>query len=693
MHRFLLVIVACSFAHAAAGQEFIHPKLIHLRNEPTREWSSFPEEPEAAHLELRFAATANEKEHALWLRQQDVKQAWRIVLNDKPLGELIRDEADIRWCLPVPPAAVKNGENVLRIETKPGAKTPADDIRVGELRLEAQTVREALNEATLELEVRDADANALVPARITIVDDKGVLRATAAMSDETIAARPGVIYTANGQARFGVPAGKYTLYAGRGFEYSLARAEVTLKSGETAKKVLSIRREVSTPGLIACDTHIHTLTHSGHGDCTIDERMITLAGEAIELPIATDHNVHIDYRSHAKRLRVDKYFTPVMGNEVTTSVGHFNIFPIDDGARLPNHKLKEWGPIFDEIFGTPGVKVAILNHARDLHSGVRPFGPEQFNAAVGENFRGWPMRFNAMEVINSGAVQTDPLLLVSDWMALLNRGYQVTPVGSSDSHDVSRYIVGQGRTYIRCDDQDVSQLNSDEAVQNFLQGKVSVSYGLLVEMKVAGEYEPGDLAKLDSNEVEVELRILGPHWTTPEKLLLFVNGRLIRDEPIVVSKDRKPTPGVHWQGVRKLPRPQHDVHLVAVALGKGISSPHWATAKPYQPTSPDFQPTTLGITGAIWLDGDGDGKRSSPYDYAQRLFKVAGGDFVALVKSLAPYDRATAAQAVNLHLSQAGVPEQATLERALSTAPPAVAEGALAAWRAWQKQEMARARD
>src|SRR4029078_9963751 len=139
----------------------------------------------------------------------------------------------------------------------------------------------------------------------------------------------------------------------------------------------------------------------------------------------------------------------VVANEVTTAVGHFNICPTTASARAPDFKKKTWSGIFDEIFATPGVKIAILNHARDLHSGTRPFSPKLFNAAIGENIDGWQMRFNAMEIINSGATQTDPLRLIHDWMALLNRGYAVTPVGSSDSHDVSRYIVCARRTYLR----------------------------------------------------------------------------------------------------------------------------------------------------------------------------------------------------------------------------------------------------
>src|SRR5690606_16009075 len=154
----------------------------------------------------------------------------------------------------------------------------------------------------------------------------------------------------------------------------------------------TIRREVPTAGYVAADTHVHTLTHSGHGDATVNERMITLAAEGIELPIAADHNVQIDHRPFAREMKVERYFTPVIGNEVTTPVGHFNIFPATAGAKIPNNRLTDWGAILDDIFRAPGVKVAILNHARDIHSGVRPFGPKRFNDVVGENLDGWPIR-------------------------------------------------------------------------------------------------------------------------------------------------------------------------------------------------------------------------------------------------------------------------------------------------------------
>jgi len=664
---------------AAAEPIVVLPQLVHLRNDPQREWSSFPERAEAVALEQKFAAKANLGEFALRLRQQDVKQAWRVSLNGKPVGELIRDEADLAIYLPIPPGRLGDGENVLRIESPARGPQNADDIRVGEIQLHSRPVAEVLSEATLDLAVVDEGSGRPLPVRLTIVDANGSRQSTATVSSDRLAVRPGVVYTADGAARFTLPAGKYTVYASRGFEYSLAQVELTLAAGQTERRTLAIRQEVDTAGYVACDTHIHTLTHSGHGDATLAERLITLAGEGIELPIATDHNVHIDYEGEARRLNVRQHFTPVIGNEVTTAAGHFNIFPVEPGVRVPDYKRKDWAGTFDEIFATPGVQVAILNHARDLHSGVRPFGTALFNAAAGENIAGWPMRFNAMEVVNSGATQTDPLRLPRDWMALLNHGYQVTPVGSSDSHDVARYIVGQGRTYIRCDDRDVARLDVAAAVSSFRQGHVLVSYGLLAELSVRETL---------ADAIRLGVIVKGPAWTTATRVQLYANGELIREEPVASAAGELP-PGVKYSATWNIPRPKHDVHWVAIALGKGIDGPHWATAKPYQPTSPDWQPQTLGISGAVWIDGDGDQRHTPARQYAQRAVAAAAGDPAKLVAGLATYDAPIAAQAASLWRSVGNSLTAEPLLAELKSAPPAVAEGFRAYREAWRENELA----
>ncbi len=685
-----LGLISLTSPLAARAQPLvIEPALQHLRATPHREWSEFPENPAFQQGVWEFDARANTEEATLQIRQQDVKQAWRVTLNDKPVGELVRDENDMVIYLPLAAGLLVDGRNELRIAQAGGPQAAADDVRVGELVLQTQSRSTVLGAARLTVRVLDADTGEPLPARLTILTEDGALQSTDAVSNLEQGVRPGTIYVARGQVSCGLPAGRYTIYAGRGFEYSLASETCELQTGGEHATTLRIRREVPTPGYVACDTHVHTLTHSGHGDATVLERMLTLAGEGIELPIATDHNVFIDHEPFARETQLRAFFTPVVGNEVTTRNGHFNVFPVAAGARLPNHQRETWSEIFDEIFATPGVRIAILNHARDLHSGVRPFGPKLHHASSGASLDGWPQRYNGMEVINSGATQTDLLELLRDWMAVLNHGLEVTPVGSSDSHDVARHFVGQGRTYIRCDDRDPGAISISEAVDSFLAGRVMVSYGLAVELRVNERFRSGDLAALPDEACTVEARVLGPHWVQAKRLLLFLNGEIIRDVDLAPASP--PEPGVKWTGQWTLPRPAHDAHLVAVALGPGIEGSYWRTAKPYQPTSPDWTPQVMGCSGAIWLDADRDSRRSSAADYAAEVWQVTQGDAGRLLARLADFDTAVAIQTAHLWVQQHGMwTEASELGRGLPGAAPAVRGGFARYERDWRACQVAR---
>ncbi len=634
---------------AAAEPRVLDDSVHHLRIDGPREWSSFPERAGASKLEIDFqSAESNAGAWTLSLFQHDVKQTWNVTLNGKPLGRLVRDENEMTIYLPIPEGGIVEGKNRIVMEQQVRRGSQPDDIRAGRITIHKRPMSDLLGEAQISLEVVDEQSNERLPARITIVNRDGALQATGASSSKNLAVRPGVIYTASGEATFGVPPGRYTIYAGRGFEYSLDQVDVEVAEGDRVSRKLEIAREVPTAGYVACDTHVHSLTHSGHGDATVQERMITLAAEGIELPVATDHNVQIDHEPFAREMKVRQYFTPVIGNEVTTKIGHFNIFPVRNGAPPPNHKLTSWAEILDDIFRTPDVKIAILNHGRDLHSGVRPLGPKLFNDAAGENTESWAVRFNAMEVVNSAAVQSDPLRLFHDWMALLNRGRTVTPVGSSDSHDVARHFVGQGRTYIRCRDDDPGAIDVDEAVNGFIQGRVLVSYGLICEIVVEGKYRSGELARVSGEEIEVTLRVLGPHWVNAESITLYANGQPLESWEVDDRQSDDLPRGVKWAETIRIPRPPHDVFLTAMATGPGVEGLFWRTAKPYQPSSPDWDNRVIGCSGAVWLDCDGDGRPTSARDYAEKLFAAFDQDLGALVKHLNSYDTAVAIQAAHL---------------------------------------------
>ena len=187
-------------------------------------------------------------------------------------------------------------------------------------------MQEILNETKVDVTVLDESTGKAIPSRITITDRKGILQTVTATSTNSLAVRPGYVYNPEAAFQYRYPPVRYTLYAGHGFEYSIDSAHVELKPGDHVAHTLRIKREVETSGWVSSDTHVHTFTHSRHGDATIEERAITLAAEGIELPIITDHNQNIDISSAAKASGVSAYFTPVTGNELTTRIGHFNIF-------------------------------------------------------------------------------------------------------------------------------------------------------------------------------------------------------------------------------------------------------------------------------------------------------------------------------------------------------------------------------
>ncbi len=687
IHRSLVLSFAIFLlpTPSIAAPLVIDARLHHLRAGTEREWSDFPAEAEGSNFTATFPAKANDGEQTLRVRQQDVKQTWKVLLNGKELGRLVIDENDTEIVLPVPAGQLVDGKNTLVIEAT--GRVP-DDIRVGEITLDDRPVKEVLSDATVEVTVREEVKRGElvpVPCRITVLSTNGALAPTGATSTGRLAVRPGVIYTADGTAKFGLPSGDYTIHAGRGFAYGIDTIRVSLKPGDSIRKELTIRREVSTAGFLACDTHVHTLTHSGHGDSTDIERAITLAGEGVELPISTDHNVQVDYHPVAVKAGVRKYFTPVVGNEVTTNVGHFNVFPLLAAGPVPDFKVKDWKGVAASLGESKTPRAVILNHGRDLHAKFRPFGPERHIALTGESLDAWEFPANAMEVVNSGSQQTDVMRLVRDWFGMLNRGVFLTPVGASDSHDVSRYIVGQGRTYIRSNSARLGEIDVSEAVKNFVEGRVMVSCGLLTEITVDGKYGPGDLVPT-KGDVLVSVRVLGPAWATADRVELYANGVKIQES---IIKDEGKA-GEKWAGKWTLPRPTHDVHLVAVATGPAVEGLFWPIGKPYQPMSPVVRKRVIGLTGAVWIDGDEDGKRSSAHYYAKKLIANAGTDWRKAVKSLAMYDEATVSQAASLLRITGVLPSDKDVRAAAQLAGEQVLRGFDTYAEAWRESQTAR---
>lgn len=567
-----------------------------------REWDDDDPRPIAGpRFEKVFTASANTEARLLSIGQEGVKRNWGVFLNERKLGTLVPDESALEHLVEIPPGTLREGPNTLRLDP---AKEP-DDIVVGPIALIGATRGEWLAGGTVSVSVTDAADGRPLPCRITVTRPDGMLVALDATPENEVAVRTGVIYTRQGKAALSLPAGDYEIRAGRGFEWGLAEAKVRVASGSAQEIALSLVREVDTSGWIAVDSHIHTLTHSGHGDATLRERVLTIAGEGIELAIATEHNHHADYAPAVEAAGLQGEFVTAVGNEVTTKQGHFNAFPIQAGAPVVNHLETDWAKLLPAVRATPGVRVITLNHPRDLHSGFVPLGEAEFNAATGVHRRAADFKIDAIEVITSGAMQSDIGLLYRDWFALLKQGHRISAVGSSDSHDVTRFLLGQGRTYVAAPDEDPALVDLDRVWSGYEEGRVRVSLGLLADLRVDGKYGVGDRVRDAGETLQVEAIVSGPSWTRADHVVLYANGEVLREEVI----DDRGRAGEKARVTWGIPRPDKDTFLVVIATGPGPTGAFWPIPRPYQPSSTVFTPRVIGSTNPVWIELGSEGTK------------------------------------------------------------------------------------
>jgi hypothetical protein len=120
---------------------------------------------------LHFSAKSNAGEATLLIRQDDVKQDWAVELNKKRIGKLFLMEADLVHNVAIPVGGLRDGENVLSI-VPPREK---DDIVLHDIWIDQRPPAKALNEATIEVNVSDGNADRPLPCRLTIVNRGGTL--------------------------------------------------------------------------------------------------------------------------------------------------------------------------------------------------------------------------------------------------------------------------------------------------------------------------------------------------------------------------------------------------------------------------------------------------------------------------------------------------------------------------------------
>jgi hypothetical protein len=567
-------------------------RLHHLGNDRTPDWPEASVEPEGTRFEVVFeSAGTNATAWMLFLRQRSIDNVWRLAINGVEVGPLQRGGELVERWYALPAGSVKAGSNRLTIVPE----TPSDDIVVGDVRLVERSVREHFDLQRVRVQVRAADG-APLPARITFLDEKGVRPPLFFPQPAATAIRDGVLYL-NGNAEVELPRGSYRCFATRGPEWSLSeRALVVAESPASCEHTLA--PEVDTTGFVACDTHLHTLQFSGHGDASALERQVTLAGEGVELAIATDHNHQTDYAPFQRELGLSAWYTSVVGNEVTTEVGHFNAFPLPAGGPLPPHRSRDLVTIAHGIRAL-GAQVVILNHPRWPSASDSPFGHHNLDRLLGRFDPPIELPVDATEMINSTTEEKNPRGLFLDWFALLNRGVRIFAVGSSDSHTVGE-PVGQGRTYVPSNTDVANAIDVNASCTAIREGRTSISQGIFATVLHEGRPVMG--ATLDRSTepapLKLDVRVRSASWIRPRTLTVFANGApvVVQDVPMTENRPVDATLTVELPLANR-----NDAWIVCLVEGDAVASPAWPMVNPY----------TLAATNPIFVDRDGGGYTSS----------------------------------------------------------------------------------
>jgi len=490
----------------------------------------------------------------------------------------------------------------------------------------AETAGPPAENGVLRFRIQDPEGKA-IPGRLTFVAADGSAPALFDRHDAApgrLAVRDDVVYTLSGEGRITVPPGTWRVLATRGLEWSAAEAELAFAAGETTEWTATLVHEVDTSGWIGADFHLHTLTHSGHGDADMQERILSIVGEGVEFAVATDHDHNTDYGPTLEEVGASGELSAVTGDEISTPIGHFNAFPLDPSRPPVDASLTDANELFRLVRAetnawgvTPVVQV---NHPR--WRGLDYFGFLGLDpvTATSADPR-LSLDFDSIEVMNEngGGGFFDPSTsdvssgnnvhsVLRDWFHLLNAGYRCAAVGNSDSHTVSASLAGFPRNFVRSSTDDPASIDPGEVAEAVKGKRLFATTGPFVDFDVQGVPMGGD-ATATERRITVRYRVQAASWIDCDRLEFVINGDVIRSVPI--PPERTP---VRLEGEQTF-RLRDDVWLALLVQGDEPMAPI-VRGNSAGPTA-----LPLAVTNPVWVDVDGDGAWTSPRERFQELVR------------------------------------------------------------------------
>ena len=410
------------------------------------------------------------------------------------------------------------------------------------------------------------------------------------------------VTTKDGELDVPLAPGKYRVTLSRGPEYAISQFEVDVRPGtpveacDVGERCL-LRRVVDTKGWLSCDFHQHTMLGVDAPTNTRD-RVIGNVAEGVEVAVASEHNIIADLQPIVRELGLESRLVEISGDELTTDTshrpwGHANVFPLTGTAI--NVRDREVKDLFAELRTQNPGAVFMINHPRSGGNGY--FDLLDFDRATGSsNDARWESKFDAVELWNGRNVAQRGAVL-EDVMSLLRNSHPTTITGTTDTHGMVGQEAGYPRTYVKAKDDalgtwDVSRTTEiTKAIRE--SREVVVTNGPFIRVKRASI----GAVNAARGSITLDVTVTSAPWIEVKKLKLV---RVSKNEPVEKDVTMRAMPSGAMEGSASFTlKVDKDDAVFVIASGD----------KPLSPVLPgdaaEIRP--WAITGAMWLDADGDG--------------------------------------------------------------------------------------
>ena len=455
-----------------------------------------------------------------------------------------------------------------------------------------------------------ADATAVLPCKITIEGIEGTPTPDFGPSHVSGPARNQLI-AATGEVP--LAPGKYRFTSTRGPEYGAEVAEIVLAAGATRTVRSGLRRVVDTAGYVATDFHQHT-TRSGDAAVGLRDRVLSNAAEAVEVAVASEHNIVSELTPIVRQAGMSRFFVSIAGDEISTDSsrkpwGHVNVFPLVPDAQKPRggapvQRDRPAHEVLEEVRARPGPsRVIQVNHPRSGANGY--FDQLGFDPKTGVGTgAGYDAGFDALEVWNGRNVDARTKIL-DDYFALLRTSHPVTAIADTDTHGIVGSEAGLPRTYVRVAKDDAldgwDAARTDDLVRSVREKRdVVLTNGPFLRVTANG-VGIGGVSAAHAGMVEVKVHVSSAAYVAVDRaeLKLVGSGKMV--SPASVSLvPTKGASGAMEADVTFMVRAAADDAFVVIVSGRRPMRPMF--------TGEDKELAPWAMSGAIWIDANGDGK-------------------------------------------------------------------------------------